>query len=194
MTHIMVDLETFSTSPHAAIVQIGACAFELDPEPRVSLNNFEITVSLQSSLLAGLWIDPETIDWWRKQSDVAREAITRDPVQLGEALISFGLWFASFETTAKRSESKTLIWSHGAAFDIAVLENSYLACLCAPPWYYRNVRDTRTLFALATNLTGWKKPHQTVAHTARADACAQANDVCAAYAALRAIKPNGIGV
>jgi|HubBroStandDraft_6_1064221.scaffolds.fasta_scaffold361590_2 exodeoxyribonuclease VIII len=195
-THVMLDLETMSTAPDAAIVQVGAVAF--DPEGVEPLyatfdskRHFERTVALQSSLLAGGRIDEETVAWWCRQNPIARSAIESNCERLGVVLNAFRLWFERLypgvrDGTAapRRSESHVLIWSHGAAFDLSVLESAYVCLGLEAPWYYRNARDTRTLFDLATELAGWSKPPRTVAHSALMDAVAQAEDLRAARRAL----------
>ena len=172
--HIMLDLETFGTNPSAAIVQIGAVVFYLDDEPQPLPASFERTVALQSSILAGGKVDVETVGWWRSQSFDAKAAVCSDAVPLAPALVAFALWLPL----------NAYLWSHGAAFDVPVLDSAYRSINTAPPWNYRRVRDTRTLFWLAETTAGWQKPKRMTAHTARADAAAQAADVVSAYTAL----------
>jgi hypothetical protein len=58
------------------------------------------------------------------------------------------------------------------------------------PWPYSACRDTRTLFDMAERLAGWKRDTSApIAHTAQADAVAQAKDVQAAWAALPRFAP-----
>lgn len=172
--HVMLDLETMSTAPNAAIVQIGAAQFHLDGDG--IFVSFERTVALQSSLLAGGSIDPKTVNWWREPGR-PRHAIEHNAVSLGDALAHFIDWLPV----------DAIIWSHGAAFDVPVLESAYRSMGQTPPWSHRNVRDTRTLFALATSLAGWHKPEAHVAHIAVADAMQQVFEVQSACRALAAL-------
>lgn len=188
----MLDLETMATTPTAAIVQIGAVLFNAD---RVDdwqvpldhhLRDFECTIALQSSLLAGLDLDSGTLAWWRQQSTEAKASISGEAVSLNIALENFTQWFWSLQPhLEKRPQSVIKLWAYGAAFDVAVLENAYNKCGLEAPWYYRNVRDTRGLFEMAQNLTGWQRPKRVVSHTALADARAQAEDVVSAYRAIK---------
>ena len=171
--HIMLDLETFGTAPDAAIVQVGAVIFDVGSRSGLDLT-FERTVALQSSILAGGSVDADTIAWWRKQSAEAQRSIEYGQT-IADALHAFVDWFPK----------DAYLWSHGAAFDVPVLASAYRALGLREPWDYRRVRDTRTLFALAAELAGWEKPQRETAHTALADAVAQAEDVRAAYVALR---------
>jgi Mesyanzhinovviridae exonuclease len=192
--HCMLDLETLGTGPRAAIIQIGACAFELDGGflkeithgDIVTSGTFEVTVSAQSSLFAGLEIDSSTLHWWRYTAPAeARLAVVENVVSLPIALHALGIWWSAVEATT--------IWANGAAFDPPILESAYRAVNQVVPWSYRYVRDVRTILELATDLAGWERPHRSVAHTALADAIAQAEDVRSAWQALKADR-DSIGI
>lgn len=175
MNHVMLDLETFGLGPTAAIVQIGAVAF--DPYSNRLGPGFELVVSLQSSVLAGCTVDPLTAEWWRGQALEAKKAICRDPMDLAQALGELASWWASLGPVEG-------VWAHGAAFDVPVLEHAYKRVGREVPWSYKAVRDTRTVFWLA-ELQGWRRVEHPVAHTALADAQAQAADVQSALEWLR---------
>lgn len=161
---VMLDLETFSTAPNAAIVQIGACFF--DPVSTEIGDKFAANVNLASSLMLGLHVDPNTVEWW---SNREHGHLMANPKPLAFVVSMFRDWFLSGPDGKEAN-----IWSHGAAFDVPVLDSSYRACGIAVPWGYRHVRDTRTLFALALDL-GWEKPDgKEPAHEGLADAVAQA--------------------
>lgn len=192
--HCMIDLETLGTSSTAAIVQLGAVKFDpTGAEPLDHGATFERTVTIESNLRLGRTVDGPTIAWWLGQSAEARRAITEDAVNLGKALNEFRSWLLD------GAQTEIVIWSHGAAFDVPILESAWRACRRAPvpladgflseipeppPWDYRAARDTRTLFWIAETLAGWQKPVRETAHTALADAIAQAEDVRSAYAAI----------
>lgn len=71
MSHIMLDLETMGNGSQAAIIAIGAVAFDLSGIK----DRFYTQVSLESSVRAGLIADPSTIMWWMQKSDEARAAL-----------------------------------------------------------------------------------------------------------------------
>ena len=78
------------------------------------------------------------------------------------------------------------VWSQGAAFDIAHLERYYERLGWKQPWSYSAVRDTRTLYEAAELYAGWQRDKTVpAAHTALADAQAQAQAVLSAMAALQ---------
>lgn len=72
--HIVIDLETMSTKPTAAIVSIGAvrldAGFNLTKDPY-----FYERVSLQSSMDCGLSVDAGTILFWMQQYHAAEEKL-----------------------------------------------------------------------------------------------------------------------
>ena len=170
MIHHMLDLETLGTAPNSAILQIGLARF--DPAGSGIDDTFERTISLDSCLQAGLKIDGDTFAWWLTQSEAARRAVIYNPQPLTRALIDLTAWlgYINFQ------QPENVIWSHGAAFDVPILASAYRACGYKEPWDHRLVRDTRTLFWLAEQ-RGWEKPKRETAHTALADAVAQAEDV-----------------
>ena len=131
--------------------------------------------SLQFSLIYGGKLDQGTLDWWKRQSVAARQSISNDADDIFNALNDFTRWYPV----------DAIVWSNGASFDVPVLQSAYNRLGLEPPWHYNRVRDTRTLWGLATTLAGWAKPQREVAHTALADAIAQAADVQSAYAALK---------
>lgn len=195
--HVMIDIETLGLGPTPVILQIGAVAFDpgadepIPPYTQRSRNHFEMSIDIDSCLdlclRVGLHVDGSTIAWWFAQSDAARRAVMTNPRPLGSVLNAFWAWLGLHRSGD--APGLPFIWSHGAAFDVPVLEAAYRLCrnpILAVPWDHRSVRDTRTLFALAEEFAGWQKPRHETAHTALADAITQAEDVRAAYAALRA--------
>jgi 3'-5' exoribonuclease-like protein len=167
---IMLDLETLGTAQGSAIVQIGAVAF--DPHSFTLGTDFRCNVNALDVLLRGFGMDQSTMEWW---ADRDYNHLLNQSLPLASALLAFRVYFE------KQAGTEFCIWSHGAAFDVPMLDYAFTQMGLDKPWHYRNVRDTRTLFALAENF-GWVKPEgKAVAHDARADACEQARMVQSAY-------------
>jgi len=143
--HVMIDLETLGTRPGSVILSIGACAFESHgfeyeiPDEHTFYQN----ISVESSKAVGLTVDQATIDWWKKQSEVAKDALRVDQIPVRDALAKFTLWF-------RKVRGKHL-WSHGATFDIPLIEAACRAVepQILPPWKFWDARDTRTIYDLA---------------------------------------------
>lgn len=175
MIHMMIDLETASTSPRAAILQLGACLFDPEGGIEQTLPGFEMQINLADSLMHGLEIDTDTVEWWRRQDPEARAAVTTDPKPLHTVMAAFRQWYTTQEIAG--------VWAHGATFDPPILQSSFEAVQLQVPWRYNRAYDTRTMFWLARQ-TGWERSEGEVAHTGAADCRAQTRDLLAALAAL----------
>lgn len=145
--HVMIDLETLSTRPTAAIVSIGACKFS---DTKI-VSEFYVNVSAKSSKENGLHVSKETVDWWLKQSDSARNALLINPQPLDVALKMFLEWYGS-------KSLKT--WSNGADFDLPIMANALLQCSMEVPWKYWDGMCVRTI----QTLTNSKVPRQEGTH------------------------------
>lgn len=140
---VMIDLETLSVLPNAAILTIGAVKFTRAGPTQLlkETTSFYRRINLQSCIDVGLTVSEDTQKWWDRQSEAVRfEALEcKERIGLVQCLNEFSLWFR----TAKK------IWSHGDDFDCVILASAYRACDLIPPWDYWNTRDTRTIFDLA---------------------------------------------
>lgn len=175
--HCMVDLETMSTRPDAAIVQVGACKFSMDDAPGGSY--FDRSVSLASSIDAGLAVDGDTVSWWMEQDKAAQDSLLRGRLPLGRTLEEFAAWFA-------RPPVPKLVWANSPSFDLVILRNAYRAVGLRCPWHYRQERDFRTFCWLAGGLvTVPEVPAPTTRHVAVEDARYQALVVAAAAAKMK---------
>lgn len=162
MTDIMLDLETMSTEPNAAIVAIGAIKFDIQTGVRGSM--FYQVVNLESSVGAGGIIDPKTVCWWLRQSyDTRAIFLNNDGEGIEGALVAFTEWVPTEEFN---------VWGNGAAFDNVILTGAYHRCGITPPWSYHNDRCYRTMKQLYPDIT---IPRVDVTHNALDDAIWQTN-------------------
>jgi hypothetical protein len=133
---VMLDLETWGMTPGCALRSIGAVCFDQ--------NTDETGPEFYSNVIGGqidLNFEQDTVEWWDNQSDDAQYALLTDTLPLVTAVQSFREWF--------NSVNGGNIWSRGAAFDVPALAVAMASVGVNPPWHYRDVRDTRTLYALA---------------------------------------------
>lgn len=138
---VMVDLETYGTSPGCSIMSIGAIAFD---ELGLSGVKFYVVVDRQSCLDVGLTEDPTTVTWWNEQSDAAKVAMIESSsgkgVHIKDALTRFNKYLSA--------RQEPTIWGNGSDFDNTILMAAYKACGIVPAWkFYRN-RCFRTLKSL----------------------------------------------
>ena len=136
---LMLDLETMGIGPNAAIIAIGAVAFDLD---RLELTGQEFyqTIDLESSVEHGGGITPSTVLWWMQQSDEARDEFKRPGGRIEEVLMYFHRWLPPTNCIQ--------VWGNGANFDNVVLRTAYERLGLQAPWNFRNDRCFRTAKAM----------------------------------------------
>lgn len=138
MPDVMIDLESTGTGPDAAILAIGAVAF--DRSSNALGPSFYRTIDLHSAVKAGGVIDPGTFTWWMKQSDQARAGMG-EGVPITIALLDFAVWL---KLQCVQWED-VRVWGNGADFDPVLLSQSYARCQLATPWKFWNTRCFRTI-------------------------------------------------
>lgn len=139
-SNVMIDLETMGKGPNAAIIAIGAVAFDIDtgeigPE-------FYQPVSLESAVREGGVIDADTVMWWMQQSDEARAEFSKIKIDINDALMSLDDWFAM------ETNGDVFVWGNGAPFDNVILRSAFERSDLPPPWKWWNDRCYRTIKAL----------------------------------------------
>lgn len=139
MKHLMVDIETLSTHPNAAVIAIGAVYFDLMTGETGA--EFYCTISRASCERFGLHIDPNTLAWWKKQSGAA-QAVLNDPdaIELDVALQQLS-WFIQNHGGV----AQTQVWGNGAPFDNVIIASAFRATGFPLPWKFWNDRDVRTI-------------------------------------------------
>ena len=166
--HIMLDLETMGNGPDAAIVAIGAVAF--NPDSGQLGPEFLALVDLESSVASGGVMDPSTVLWWLRQSAPAREAFTAPAQPIQEALVSFTAWVESIAPS-----DKIKVWGNGSEFDNVILAGAYRRARLPLPWQFWNNRCYRTVKGM---FPGPKIARTGTHHNALDDARSQAVHLC----------------
>lgn len=158
---IMIDLEALAQKPNSALVSIGACSFG---QGKI-YSEFYIVIDAKSCVEKGLVVDPETIEWWKKQSPEARAVLRAPSVSIEKALEALVEWMPGAGSKGLR------IWTNGISYDIPILTSAFEACGMKLPGHWANYLDARTIFKLCPEVT-WERTE--VAHNAMEDAKAQA--------------------
>lgn len=152
--NITFDLETCALCPTAAVMSIGAVAWNADAEDNPFTDGFSGDycfyrhVDLCSSFVDGFTFDNKTAEWWATQEDGAKKALLEyDDVPLHPIadVIEDFVYFIQYiqeETSAKEVK----LWSQGTDFDIAILKNICRKYGIEMPVSYKNFRDHRTFF------------------------------------------------
>lgn len=141
-TDYAFDLETLSTTSNAAILSIGAVAFDRNASKFQPSELFYTNVRLQDCLNLNMTVDAGTFHWWMEQDPKARYALLNPPpAPLHDALMEFKGWVSSL------CELDHCAWSH-ATFDPPILNNAFVKTRIQPPTSFRHQRDLRTLVDL----------------------------------------------
>ena len=128
----MVDLETYSELPTAAIASIGAVKF--DPTTRTILDEFYCTIDPISCKGYGLHFSKNTLDWWKTQPVEVRKTLRENNIDLETALLSLTEWMSEFD--------KICCWN---MFDVPILIYSYHIIGSKEPWKFYNTLECRTI-------------------------------------------------
>lgn len=168
--HLMVDLETMAVSPDAVVLTLGAVHF--NPYGNGYGDKLYMRIDIDDQDKLGRAVDPSTLDWWSKQDPIVMaEAFSdEDRVPLVEAMERFH----------KFAWGCKAFWSHGAPFDLIIIENLCRQLKRSPPWNFWDLRDTRTMFDLGVDPDMPKNSK----HDALQDAIRQAIGVQNVYAKL----------
>jgi hypothetical protein len=177
--HIMIDIESLDTSPYCVILTIGAVRF--DPRGDGIVEKLELRPTLEDQTeIYNRVINDDTIRWWSTQNPAALEEAMgdndREPLK------------DCMEKLYKFCWNRQAVWSHGAPFDVVVMETAMRQTLTERPnpipWPFYTVRDTRTLFEIAGVSLKDKKYSTKTTHKAVEDAAHQAMVVQDAYKKL----------
>lgn len=149
-TDLMVDIETLSTDPNAAIVSIAGVVFdphkvdlvvEDQKDPNIS---FYQTVKVGTNDSYGRHISAGTVEWWLTQTPEAIAALTNPtPLDLKKVMGLFCEWIRSRPTKVTR------VWAKSPTFDCTILRNAATAVGHFWPFKYWQERDVRTIEDLA---------------------------------------------
>ena len=188
---VSIDIETLGVNQHAAILQIGAVAFNYDEEIDESNPALNVKISVGDILkLSRRDIDPDTLQFWLYQDDDVKDEVFgfgNDGVVLVKALDEL----TRFMSPGISGFDYNSIWARGPVFDIGILENAYDQMQLQHPWYKRfwMVRDLRTLeesVKLLYNVEAIAKDAYGLPHVAIDDAISQAMQIQSLMEVLKA--------
>ena len=170
----MVDMETMAVSPRSVVLSLGAVIF--DPMGSDILDEIYFRIDIDDQDKLNREVNEDTLDWWSRQDPkIMEEAFNPEGrLPLAEAMDRFH----------KFAWGCDQFWSHGATFDLVILEDIYRQLGRTFPWRYWQLRDTRTLFDLGID----PKMPQDSKHDALADAKRQAIGVQNVFSVLRDLK------
>lgn len=154
----MIDIETLHVVPNAAILQIGACRFNV--KTRETYDHFLVNIEPKTCLEAGMVYSDSTVKWWTTQDPKVIASLNENKVSIQEALRQLEAWV----------QRGKCISAWGVAFDMGILTSAFDTVLHRDtPWNFWDIFDARTVGALV----GGKPERGADAHNALADVIAQ---------------------
>lgn len=163
---ILIDIEALGGHADAAIIEVGAVAF--NPIDGSILSEFHHLIKPAKTATADL----DTLEWHRRQGTWPR--VVEDigqPVSL--VLMELSTWAKSFDVET--------FWSWGSTYDFPHLDAAFQLALMQPPWRYSRCQCARTVWNLAfPDVKATPKNH-----SALDDARVAVRDLIKAVSALR---------
>lgn len=166
MQDVMVDLETLGNTAGCVILSIGAVGF--DPKTGQLGETFYEVISMDDAIRHGLLVDNETVAWWNKQSEEARQVLREAKeggLPLDDALHAFNRFLRGFGKGVR-------LWGNGSDFDNAILAFAYKITGIPGAWAFWDNRCYRTLKSLKPSIKLVNR--QGTYHNALDDAITQA--------------------
>jgi hypothetical protein len=187
---IMLDLETMSSRPNAAVISIGAVVFDYHLPWLLHEEFYAVLEQKEQQDQYDRHVSASTFTWWCNQSAEARavlQAYNDVPVQ-AESITLVLLRFSEY--ARRQRPSLDGVWGNGSDFDNVILHGLYNAVGIACPWRYSQSRCYRTLKTLLPDCPLPQRGEDEPAHHALGDAKYQAR---CAQALLRSLQPETEG-
>jgi exodeoxyribonuclease VIII len=172
----MIDIETLSLRPDAAIISVGVAIFD----------NAQVIAADSWAIDHRCWhghLDPGTVQWWMQQSDEAVQfsfSGTKIDVEVALALKAYVMDHNCEE-----------IWANDPNFDLVILESWWRRLNIEWPFKFWTYRAYKTLVAITqeiTNIDYRSRQPKFTAHNPQEDAVAQARVVMACRESLRSLR------
>lgn len=173
MNRLMIDIETMSLYPDAAVVAIAAIVFD---DNSVAGPAFEEFIDPTDS--PG-HIDDTTMAWWRQQK--AYPDVFKGRHTATFATNAFAAWLRMVLEHYKVEE----VWTNGTDFDLPILRNLFIETAVPWPISHKLYRDVRTLRKIAETFRLNIPEKEEASHRPLEDCIAQARIVIRILSELR---------
>jgi len=160
MKHIDItfDFETVSTAPDAAPMQLAAVVWNRDTELNTPFTDdaFSVGIDLRTCVVEGFSFDQDTVDWWSRQSETAKQNVMEDECYgIDTAFMQFCEWV---EQMKQKYEAGTVcLWCQGQDFDFPILKTIARKFGLKMPVHQHYFRDCRTYVLEAAMLLAQRR-------------------------------------
>ena len=146
--NIMVDLETTAKTENAGILSWAMVAFAVNGED-IPEFTFERVVKLRSCFFAGMFVDPDTQNWWIRQDPRAIHHIVNEEGYTIQSVAQSA--YTQLELMAETYDVH--LWSRGIDFDLPKVKWSFEKLLEKDennfPFKFSHKRDVRSILDFA---------------------------------------------
>ncbi len=124
---LTIDFETCALSANAAPMQVAVVPWLRDNDTDPFCNEEELKpyvahIDLRTCVVDGFDFDPDTIKWWARQSEAAKDAVINGlPLSIHNVSLDLLLWIK--EIVTKYQLESVCLWCQGMDVDIAILRN-----------------------------------------------------------------------
>lgn len=156
---VMVDIETMSTdNANALILSVGAAEWTWNKKETIIIKSGLWVLDPREQLALGRGTSQNTLDFWQRQSDAAKEHWLCAPSVLTAAEMAQEL--GQLVKLRDGSDFDCEVWANGIVFDLGNLTTLYRqANLGDVPWKYNKAMDARTIYkqtAQIRNRPSWR--------------------------------------
>lgn len=174
MINFIFDIETLGKKEDAVVLSLACVPFK-----------FEMTCTYEFLLRIGFYvkfsveeqikiyknsIDQDVIDWWKKQSEIAKKVLTpaKEDVKLIDGLTALSIFLKN-----NLYNNDCFCWSRGNAFDFPKIESLHKKTGVKYPLNYTKYRDVRTFIDIMAGDVNGKSncpvPNNFIAHNSLHD-------------------------
>ena len=145
---ITIDLETCSTTPNAAIMQLAAVAWDRNHDDSSTLFNgmpiLNVGVDLRTAVMDGFDFDPSTCRLWHSNKQQVKDVVLNlEAHPIKDVVVDFITWIGDVRQTS--GADAVCLWAQGSDFDIAIIRNALAKYGISLPMSQKFFRDARSI-------------------------------------------------
>lgn len=184
MKHVMIDIETMASSKDAAVISIGLAHF--NPSTGEIVSTLEVRNTLKAQREMNRRFDPDTVEWWLRQSREARQALLAKPRH--DNATDMMKEVDAYLHGVCSSQWDLALWAKGPSFDLMICRDLAEACEVRWKGHFSREYCVRTMLMIA-KANAWEDilaMEPEVAHGALSDSIHQAKQVMEVMKRLKA--------